>query len=109
MKHTITLEIAGAKYRMSSDADADHLEQLAQTVNAKISALGPRAAVTTAPAQMLAAVALELADDLYAANQRCRQLEELTRDTVHSAIARIEKHIGGEEDGASAPAPATHA
>ena len=75
MKHTVVLEIAGAKFRMSSDAEEAHLRRLAETVNARIEALGPKAQRTVAPAQLLAVVALGLADDLHASEERLRVLE----------------------------------
>ncbi|MEZ4286750.1 MAG: cell division protein ZapA [Polyangiales bacterium] len=65
MKRTVQIEIAGTRYKMASDADEAHLQRLAQLINQRIGALGPRAQRAASPAHLLAVVALGLADDLY--------------------------------------------
>lgn len=103
-KNQVTLEIAGARYKMTSDADEGHLRRLAQVVNERIAALGTKAARTATPAQVLAVVALGLADDLLTAEERQKRLEGATRDAVTRAISRIDRHLdrgradGGESD-----------
>lgn len=92
-KRTVTLEIAGAKYRMTSDADEQHLARLAEMINQRIDALGPKAQRTATPAQLLAVVALGLADDLVNAERRRRDVEEATRSAVQQAIARIDEQL----------------
>jgi cell division protein ZapA (FtsZ GTPase activity inhibitor) len=92
-KQTITLEIAGGRYRMTSDADEAHLERLAELVNERIAGLGERAARQASPAQLLAVVALGLADDLVTSEKRRKQLEDTTRRTVENAIARIDARL----------------
>jgi cell division protein ZapA len=97
VKHTVTLEIAGAKYRMTSDAEPGHLERLAEVVNQRVSALGAKAARNASPAQLLAVVALGLADDLLSAEERRKRVEELTRTTVARTIERIDRRLGGSD------------
>jgi cell division protein ZapA len=92
-KRTVTLEIAGAKYRMTSDADEQHLARLAEMINQRIDALGPKAQRTATPAQLLAVVALGLADDLVSAERRRRDVEDATRTAVQQAIARIDEQL----------------
>ncbi|HBQ14506.1 MAG: cell division protein ZapA [Sandaracinaceae bacterium] len=92
-KRTVTLEIAGAKYRMTSDAEEEHLLALAEMINERIDALGPKAARTATPAQLLAVVALGLADDLRSAELRRREVEQVTRSAVEQAIARIDDRL----------------
>ena len=100
-KNQVTLEIAGARYKMTSDADEGHLQRLAKMVNDRMSALGAKTSRTATPAQMLAVVALGLADDLLAAEERREKLEGATRDAVTRAIARIDQHLERERsDGA---------
>jgi len=96
VKRPITLEIAGAKYRMTADADEDHLQRLAQMVNERIAALGPKAARQATPAQVLAIVALGLADDLVTAEKRTRAIEEVTRKAIANAIERIDRRLEAE-------------
>ena len=92
-KRTVTLEIAGAKYRMTSDAEEEHLQSLAHMINERIDALGPKAQRTATPAQLLAVVALGLADDLLGAERGRREIEQLTRDAVKSALDRIDERL----------------
>ena len=92
-KRTVTLEIAGGKYRMTSDADEEHLRQLASLINERIDALGPKAQRSATPAQLLAVVALGLADDLLSAERRRREVEGVTRDAVQRAIERIDERL----------------
>ena len=93
MKRTITLDIAGTKFRLVVDSDEAHLRQLAATVNQRIEQLGDRGARTATPAQLLALAALGLADDLASAEQRLKQVEETTRRAIHSAIERIDRQL----------------
>jgi cell division protein ZapA (FtsZ GTPase activity inhibitor) len=92
-KRTVTLEIAGAKYRMTSDADEQHLARLAEMINQRIDALGAKAQRTATPAQLLAVVALGLADDLVNAERRRRDVEDATRSVVEQAISRIDEQL----------------
>jgi cell division protein ZapA len=93
VKHTVTLEIAGTKFRLVADADQRHLEELAALVNervAKLDASGKGAGA----AQLLALVALGLADDLLTAQRKLRAVDQLTRTTIHNVISRIDSRLG---------------
>ncbi len=96
VKRTVTLEIAGARYRMASDADEEHLRRLAELINERIAALGPKATKSATPAQLLAVVALGLADELVQSEGRRRELESSTREALTRAIARIDKRLEAE-------------
>ena len=92
MKHTITLEIAGTKFRLVSDANDDHLAALAAMVNERVDKLG-RGTRSAPSGQLLALCALELADELVAAQNMLHEVERLTRTTVSAAIARIDSRL----------------
>ncbi len=96
VKQYVTLDIAGAKYRMSSDAEPAHLQRLADVINDRIQELGPRAARSASPAQLLAVVALGLAEDLEVAERRRVKLEARTREALTRAIARIDKRLASD-------------
>ena len=93
MKKAITLDIAGASYRMVVDADEEHVRHLAEIVNERVAALGPSAQRKATPAQLLAMVALSLADDLATAESRARSIEATTRRVIGNAIARIDRRL----------------
>jgi cell division protein ZapA len=93
VKRTVQIEIAGARYRMSADADETYLQRLADIVNERVQALGPKAARAATPAQLLAVVALGLAEDLDASERRHDALEAKTRQVVGAAIQRIDKRL----------------
>lgn len=95
MKRTVTLDIAGARYRMASDADEAHLGRLAALINERIEQLGPKVAKTATPAQLLAVVALGLADELVQSEERRRSVERTTFDSVQRVISRIDDHLAG--------------
>lgn len=93
MKRTITLEIAGGRYRMASDADEAHLQRLSELINDRVAALGPKVARTASPAQLLAVIALGLADELVQAEERRKHVERTARDAVGRAIERLDTAI----------------
>ncbi|MGB8331201.1 MAG: cell division protein ZapA [Polyangiales bacterium] len=93
MKRNVQIEIAGASYRMSSDADEAYLQRLADIVNERVQALGPKAARAASPAQLLAVVALGLAEDLDASKRRQEDFEIKTREVVSTAIRRIDQRL----------------
>ena len=103
VKRTVTLDIAGAKYRLITDADEAQLRRLAEVVNERIVGLGEKAARSASSEQLLAVVALGLADDLLAAEARREQLELTTRRAISRAIARIDQRLAADMSAADAP------
>lgn len=97
MKQTVTLDIAGTKFRLVADADAEQLRELAAVVNERVKAL-KRGSRTASPAQLLAMVALGLADDLRASDKQVAQIDQLTRRAIEGAIQRIDQHIERDAD-----------
>lgn len=102
MKHTVTLEIAGTKFRLVSDTDQAHLQQLATLVNERVAKLGA-GGKTASAAQLLALVALGLADDLKNCERKLHEVDHLTRTAISSVIARIDSRLAEDlavQDGA---------
>lgn len=98
VKRTIALEIAGTKFRLISDAEQHHLEELAAMINERMDKLmrgGARSSASSG--QLLAMVALELADELRGSQRKLQEIERLTRSTITNAIARIDRRLA--EDG----------
>ena len=98
MKRTVQIEIAGARYRMSADADETYLQRLAEIVNERVQSLGPKAARAATPAQLLAVVALGLAEDLEASERQREKLEAKTRQVVSTAIRRIDQRLQADAE-----------
>jgi cell division protein ZapA len=98
VKRTVQIEIAGTRYRMSSDADENYLQRLADIVNERVRALGPKAARAASSAQLLAVVALGLAEELEIAEQRRGTLETKTRQVVGAAIRRIDQRLQADAE-----------
>lgn len=83
---------------MSSDADEQYLQRLADIVNERVQSLGPKAARTATPAQLLAVVALSLAEDLEASERRREGLQTKTRQMVGAAIDRIDRRLQADAE-----------
>ena len=96
VKRTVTLEIAGTKFRLVTDTDQAHLEALAAMVNERVAQLGGQGARAASSTQLLALAALGLADDLKASEDKLRQVDQLTRAAISSAIARIDHRIAAD-------------
>jgi cell division protein ZapA (FtsZ GTPase activity inhibitor) len=98
VKRTVQIDIAGARYRMSADADQAYLQRLADIVNERVQALGPKAARAASPAQLLAVVALGLAEELDVAERQREKLEAKTRQVVSTAIRRIDQRLQSDAE-----------
>lgn len=81
---------------MTSDTDKAHLERLAAIVNERIASLGEKARLKASPAQLLAVVALGLAEDLEVAERRRQEVVARTRDVVGQAISRIDQRLAAD-------------
>lgn len=103
MKQTVSIEIAGAKYRMTTDAEPAHLERLAEVVNTRIAELGPKALRTATPMQLLAIVALGLVEDLERSEERRAALEDTTRNAITSALERLDRRLDALREGSKSP------
>jgi cell division protein ZapA (FtsZ GTPase activity inhibitor) len=95
VKRTITLEIAGTRFRLVSDADQDHLQELASMINERVEKLnrGGARSSSASSGQLLALAALELADELKSSRAKLQHIEQLTRSTIANAIARIDSRL----------------
>jgi cell division protein ZapA (FtsZ GTPase activity inhibitor) len=103
VKQTITIEIAGTKFRLVADAESSHLHELAAVVNERVQKLAGAGAHSASSAQLLALAALGLADDLKASEARLQEVSGLTRAAINNAIARIDRGIAhaADEDAAA--------
>jgi len=95
VKHTVTLEIAGTRFRLVADADEKHLAELASIVNDRVGKLGGSGRASAA--QVLALVALGLADDLKSSEKKLREVDQLARTTITQLIARIDQRLVQEQ------------
>ncbi len=93
MKRTVTLEIAGTRFRLVSDADEGHLERLAEIVNERVEKLREKSSGVAPPSHVLALAALGLADDLVTIEQREAHKLELARSAIAAAVERIDRRL----------------
>ena len=105
MKRTITVEIAGTKFRLVADTDEAHLQELALTVNERVDKLTAGGARGASAAHLLALAALGLADDLHTSRARLEELDGMTRTVIANAIARIDQRIATDFAKAEAEDP----
>jgi cell division protein ZapA (FtsZ GTPase activity inhibitor) len=96
VKRTITLEIAGTKFRLVSDAEQDELTGLAEMINARVEKLARTGARSASSSQLLALVALELADELQTEKRKLAQVEALTRSAITQALTRIDARLAAD-------------
>ncbi len=89
---TVTLEIGGSRYRMTTDSDEAHMRSLAEIVNERIAQLGP-AAKRASKAQLMAVVALSLAEELQARGGEQEGLRERTSTMLAEAIGIIDGRL----------------
>ncbi len=72
MKRTVTVEVAGQKLQIRTDADEDYLSSLAGYVNEKIGEV--KASTRTYSTHMLAVLAaLRITDDLFQLRRQVRE------------------------------------
>lgn len=111
----VVVEVAGQRLRLSGAMDQEHLERLASLVNERFESL-QRGARGVAPAQVLAMVALNLADDVLSerakaeeaaaehrraaasADERAREVEAAARRAIADAIAMIDRALVADDD-----------
>jgi cell division protein ZapA (FtsZ GTPase activity inhibitor) len=98
VKRTIALEIAGTKFRLVSDAEQDHLHELAAMINERVEKLSRAGARSASSGQLLALAALELADELRAAEAKLQEVERVTRSAIGNAIARIDRRLAEDAE-----------
>jgi cell division protein ZapA (FtsZ GTPase activity inhibitor) len=96
VKRTIALEIAGTKFRLISDADQQHLQELAAMINERVEKMSRGGARSASSGQLLALAALDLADELRSAEIRLQEVERLTRTAIGNAIARIDRRLADD-------------
>lgn len=87
----IEVVVAGQKVKVVSSATAEELQELANTVTSKVSAVSPRGRPSTP--QAIALAALALAHELEVERRQRQALERKTRDTLRRLLVRVEQVI----------------
>src|SRR5687768_62486 len=96
VKRTIALEIAGTKFRLITDAEQQHLQELAAMINERVEKLHRAGARSASSGQLLALAALDLADELRSAEAKLQEVDRVTRTAISGAIARIDRRLAEE-------------
>ena len=92
-RRTVQLKVGGQTYRVVTTADENELARLAQTVDARMSAVTPKGKTITPQAMLLAA--LSLAHELEEERDRRSHLERRTRDLLRRVLVRIDGTLDG--------------
>jgi cell division protein ZapA (FtsZ GTPase activity inhibitor) len=83
----VVIDVAGQRLRLSGQSDSEHVTALAALVNERFEAL-QRAGRGAAPAQVLAMLALNLADEVLSERARSQAAQEGQRKAVALAEER---------------------
>ncbi|MCK9459192.1 MAG: cell division protein ZapA [Proteobacteria bacterium] len=85
-----TIAIGGHSFQIRSDADPEHVKQLADEVGARYDAIDKKGPRAEQEFRALAMVAIVLMDELLDARKQGEQIRESTRGFVAQLIARID-------------------
>jgi cell division protein ZapA len=103
-RRTVTVEIAGERHVLRSDASAEYTQSVAAHVDGTIRALG--LGTTLEPHRAAILAALTITDELFRTRRDLDALrEEITRrssnlaDLLESSCAPAREHDGGEQSG----------
>ncbi|MFO0628166.1 MAG: cell division protein ZapA [Polyangiales bacterium] len=83
----MVIDVAGQRLRLSGQTDTEHVSALAALVNERFEAL-QRAGRGASPTQVLAMLALNLADEVLAERARSQAAQESQRKAVTAAEER---------------------
>jgi cell division protein ZapA len=93
MKRSVTVEVAGQKLTLKTDADEAYVKSLARFVTEKIDEA--RAATRTVSTQSLAILAaMNVADELYQARRGAADLRRRVREKSRTILEIIERDLG---------------
>lgn len=92
MKRSVTVEVAGQKLTLRTDADEAYVKSLAEYVTGKMGEV--KASSRTFSTQVLAVLAaLQIADDLFQTRQRERDLRDRVRERSQRILDILEKGL----------------
>jgi cell division protein ZapA (FtsZ GTPase activity inhibitor) len=86
-----TIAIGGHSFQIRSDADADHVKQLADEVSARYDAIEKKGPRVEQEFRALAMVAIVLVDELLDAQKQRDEVRESARAFAQQMIARIDE------------------
>jgi len=87
MKKAVTVTIAGQRYAVKG-ADEDHLQRLAAFIDERVDE-ARKVAKTATPQHLLVLAALNMAEELFAAEARRRALAEEARSKLEKALKKL--------------------
>ncbi len=96
MKRSLTVDIAGQKLTLKTDADEAYVKSLARFVNAQIEDARKGAKIATAQSLAILA-AMNIADDLFQAKRSMTDFKKRVHDKSKTMLALLEQ--GKELDG----------
>ena len=88
---SISIKVGGHSFQIRSDADEEHLRELAADVNERFEAIEKRGPRASQEFRAMAMVAILMADELYEARQRASAIRESARAFAARLIERIDE------------------
>ncbi len=99
-RNSVTVEIAGERHVLRSDAPPEYTHAVAAHVDATVRALGQSSALEPQRSAILAAMVIT--DELFRAREELRALQEEVERRVSVLTDRLER-AAGEADAAAGP------
>jgi cell division protein ZapA len=92
----ISIKVGGHSFQIRSDADEQHLRQLAEEVNERFASIEKRGPRASQEFRALAMVAILMADELHEARQQATAIREQARAFAARLIERIDELLSRE-------------
>ncbi len=97
MKKSVTVEVAGQRFTLKTDAEDEYVRSLARYVSGKIEEV-KRGARTVSTHSMVVLAALQIADDLFQARRSEQELRQKVREKSRTILEVLRKEALPERD-----------
>lgn len=91
-KESIQVEIFGTEYTLRSDADIEHIQEIAQTVDEKMRRLAENSTVKS-PAKLAVLTALNIADELHQLKKKYQSVIDNINVKSKEISERVDDYI----------------
>ena len=92
-KQSVTVEVAGQKFSLRTDADEGYVRSLARYVTDKLMEVKSGGSRTVSTYNLAILVAMNIADDLFQERESARTLKRRVRDKSRTILDLLEKQF----------------